>query len=54
MAAGSGMSLWLGHFGDMHKRGNMMLARSISCLRKRFNEGGVIPGAHTIKIEAII
>src|SRR5215207_6964883 len=54
MTARSGMTLRLGHFGHMHKRRNVMLARSISCLRKGLNERGVIPGAYTIKVEAII
>src|SRR6266536_3488526 len=46
------MSLWLGYFSDVHKRGNVILAGNLGRVKIGFEQRGIIPTANLIKFIA--
>ena len=48
------MSLRLGDFGDMHQRGDVILAGDLGGGRVGFEQGGIVPAAHGVEVVAAV
>ena len=54
MAAAGAVSLWLGDFGDVDERRDVVFARDFGGGCESFEQGGVIPGADGVVVIAAL